>query len=143
MTSSLASASLTQDLIRLSTIPSISEPGYPEHTRPALLEAYELVAELLRDAGLQNVEALELPGTAPAVTGEIPAPPGAPTVLLYSHYDVVPAGRRGAVDVAAVRADAARRRALRPRHVGLQGQRDQPRRRAARLERAARRSGSR
>ena len=26
------------------------------------------------------------------VTGEIPAPAGAPTVLLYSHYDVVPVG---------------------------------------------------
>ena len=41
---------------------------------------------------MQNVAPLELPDTAPAVTGEIPAPPGAPTVLLYSHYDVVPAG---------------------------------------------------
>jgi acetylornithine deacetylase/succinyl-diaminopimelate desuccinylase-like protein len=83
---------LTQDLTRLAAIPSISAPGYPESTHAALGEAYELTAQLLRDAGLQNVAPLELPGTAPAVTGEIPAPPGAPTVLLYSHYDVVPAG---------------------------------------------------
>ena len=89
---SASRAALTQDLIRLAAIPSISAPGYPESTHAALGEAYELVAELLRDAGLQNVAPLELPGTAPAVTGEIPAPPGAPTVLLYSHYDVVPAG---------------------------------------------------
>ncbi len=85
-------SALTQDLTRLAAIPSISAPGYPESTHAALGEAYELTAELLRDAGLQNVAPLELPGTAPAVTGEIPAPPGAPTVLLYSHYDVVPAG---------------------------------------------------
>jgi len=93
---SASRAALTQDLIRLAAIPSISAPGYPESTHAALGEAYELVAELLRDAGLQNVAPLELPGTAPAVTGEIPAPPGAPTVLLYSHYDVVPAGDEAA-----------------------------------------------
>src|SRR6185503_9400145 len=34
----------------------------------------------------------ELEGTAPVITGEIPAPDGAPTVLLYGHYDVVPPG---------------------------------------------------
>ena len=85
-------SALTQDLTRLAAIPSISAPGYPQSTHAALGEAYELIAELLRDAGLQNVMPLELPGTAPAVTGEIPGPPGAPTVLLYSHYDVVPAG---------------------------------------------------
>src|SRR3954468_23960002 len=83
---------LVEDLTRLARIPSISEPGYPASTHVALGEAYELVADLLAGAGLQNIAPLELPGTAPAVTGEIPAPPGAPTVLLYSHYDVVPAG---------------------------------------------------
>src|SRR4051794_37684830 len=90
--SQTSSTALIEDIVRLAAIPSISAPGYPQPTHAALGDAYELVAALLRDAGLQNVAPLELPGTAPAVTGEIPAPPGAPTVLLYSHYDVVPAG---------------------------------------------------
>jgi acetylornithine deacetylase/succinyl-diaminopimelate desuccinylase-like protein len=50
-----------------------------------------MVARMFSDAGVE-VGRLDLPGTAPAVVGRIPAPPGAPTVLLYSHYDVVPAG---------------------------------------------------
>ena len=83
---------LKGDLARLVAIPSVSEWGFPEHTRPALLEAHAAVTGLLRDAGVQRLGSLELPGTAPIVTGEIPAPEGAPTVLLYSHYDVVPAG---------------------------------------------------
>lgn len=41
---------------------------------------------------MQNLESIDLPDTAPVVYGEIPAPPDAPTVLMYSHYDVVPAG---------------------------------------------------
>lgn len=87
---------LKEDLARLVAIPSVSAPGFPEETRTALLEAHELVVELLQDAGVRALDSLRLPETAPVITGEIPAPPGAPTVLLYSHYDVVPAGDEGA-----------------------------------------------
>ena len=83
---------LQDDLARLVAIPSVSEPNFPEHTRPALLETYETILGLLRDVGVEKLGALELPGTAPVLTGEISTPDGAPTVLLYGHYDVVPAG---------------------------------------------------
>jgi cysteinylglycine-S-conjugate dipeptidase len=83
---------LKDDLARLVAIPSISALGYPAETRTALLEAYEEVARLFGDAGVTILEPLELPDTAPVLMGEIPAPDGAPTVLLYSHYDVVPIG---------------------------------------------------
>jgi cysteinylglycine-S-conjugate dipeptidase len=83
---------LKDDLTRLVAVPSVSMPGFPEETRPALVEAHEAIIGLLRDAGVEKLAALELPGTAPVVTGEIPGPEGAPTALLYGHYDVVPAG---------------------------------------------------
>src|SRR5690242_8310332 len=83
---------LKSDLERLVAIPSISAPNYPEATHAVLDEASGAVAELFRDAGVRILDPLVLPGTAPVVLGEIPAPPGAPTVLLYSHYDVVPVG---------------------------------------------------
>ena len=87
---------LRDDLARLVAIPSVSAPGYPAETRPALLEAYEEVVTLLRDAGAERLGSLELPDTAPVITGEIAGPEGAPTVLLYGHYDVVPAGDESA-----------------------------------------------
>jgi cysteinylglycine-S-conjugate dipeptidase len=83
---------LKADLARLVAIPSISAPNYPEATHPPLLKAYDEVVALCRDAGVRILDPLELPDTAPVVMGEIPAPEGAPTVLLYSHYDVVPVG---------------------------------------------------
>jgi acetylornithine deacetylase/succinyl-diaminopimelate desuccinylase-like protein len=83
---------LAADLGELVAIPSVSAPGFPPETRPALLEAYETVAGLFREEGVEQLDSLDLPDTAPILTGEIPAPPGAPTVLLYSHYDVVGAG---------------------------------------------------
>jgi cysteinylglycine-S-conjugate dipeptidase len=80
---------LTADLVRLARIPSIAFPGFP---KPPLLEAHDVVAGLLRDAGVQRVATLSLPDTAPVITGDIPGPDGAPTVLLYAHYDVQPPG---------------------------------------------------
>ena len=87
---------LSEDLARLVAIPSVSAPDYPEETRPALLEAHELILDLLQDAGVEELDSHRLPKTAPFITGEIPAPAGAPTVLLYGHYDVVPAGDEAA-----------------------------------------------
>jgi acetylornithine deacetylase/succinyl-diaminopimelate desuccinylase-like protein len=83
---------LQDELARLVSIPSVSAPDYPEETRPRLLEAHELILDLLQDAGVEELDSHRLPQTAPFITGEVPAPPGAPTVLLYGHYDVVPAG---------------------------------------------------
>ena len=82
---------LTEELAQLVAIPSISALGYPEHTRPALIEAHDAIVDQLRELGVQ-LDTLELPATAPVILGEMPAPPGAPTVLLYGHYDVVPVG---------------------------------------------------
>ena len=79
---------LRADLEALVRIPSVSVPGRVD--RP-LLDAFVLTSRLFAEAGVA-VGRLDLPDTAPVVTGQIPAPPGAPTVLLYSHYDVVPAG---------------------------------------------------
>lgn len=79
---------LRRDLEDLVRIPSVSVPGVID---APLLEAFELTSTLFAGAGVE-VGRLDLPDTAPVVVGHIPAPPGAPTVLLYSHYDVVPAG---------------------------------------------------
>ncbi|MCJ1681406.1 M20/M25/M40 family metallo-hydrolase [Streptomyces sp. APSN-46.1] len=81
---------LQADLEQLAAIPSVAFPGYP---REPVREAHELIVSLLREAGVPTIERIDLPGTAPVIYGRIPPPePGAPTVLLYGHYDVQPAG---------------------------------------------------
>ncbi len=65
---------------------------------PAELDtAAKHVAALLHEAGITDVDILQAPrpdGTpgAPAVVGRRPARNGKPTLLLYAHYDVQPAG---------------------------------------------------
>ena len=51
------------------------------------------VADLLSQAGFGDVRIVS-EGGAPAVIARHPAPPGAPTVLLYAHHDVQPEGDR-------------------------------------------------
>jgi len=77
------------ELERLVRIPSVAFPGFPDEP---LRRAAAAVADLLRDAGLDDVRLLDVPASPQAVFGERPAQPGAPTVLLYAHYDVQPAG---------------------------------------------------
>jgi acetylornithine deacetylase/succinyl-diaminopimelate desuccinylase-like protein len=77
------------DLERLVRIPSIwADPTHAEDTR----RSAEAVAELARAAGAADVTVIAADGGAPAVIAHWPAPPGAPTVLLYAHHDVQPTG---------------------------------------------------
>ena len=80
------------DLERLVRIPSIAFDGY-DHSH--VQRSAEAVAELLRGAGLPDVRIVRAGTGQPAVIGRRPAPPGAPTVLLYAHHDVQPPGDLG------------------------------------------------
>jgi len=81
---------VTEDLIRLARIPGIAFDGF-DHA--VVDQSAEAVARLLREAGMPDVRIVRK-GGQPAVIGRRPAPPGAPTVLLYAHHDVQPVGDR-------------------------------------------------
>src|SRR4051794_11023261 len=81
------------DLERLVRIPGVAFDGF-DHAH--VERSAEAVAELLRDCGLDV--RIARAGGQPAVIGHRPAPPGAPTVLLYAHHDGQPAGDRALWD---------------------------------------------
>ncbi|MEO8284122.1 MAG: M20/M25/M40 family metallo-hydrolase, partial [Pseudarthrobacter sp.] len=86
-----ATLSRLKDLV---AIPGIAWPSFD----PAPLDASAAaVADLLRAAGLDEVQVLRshkedgTPG-GPAVVARRPAAAGKPTILLYAHHDVQPPG---------------------------------------------------
>jgi len=69
------------------SIPSISTD--PEHTAD-IQRAAEWMAAQLRALGMQQVQLFPTPTNHPVVYGEWLGTAGAPTVLIYGHYDVQP-----------------------------------------------------
>ncbi|MFG1932574.1 dipeptidase [Mycobacterium sp. NPDC048908] len=74
-----------EDLVRIESV--WADPA----RRPEVQRSAEAVAKLLTEAGFGDVKTVS-EGGAPAVIARHPAPPGAPTVLLYAHHDVQPEG---------------------------------------------------
>ena len=76
------------DLEALVRLPSVSAEG---SATEGMVACARQVEALFATEGLAT-RRLEVPGGPPAILAEHPAPAGAPTVLLYAHYDVQPAG---------------------------------------------------
>jgi acetylornithine deacetylase/succinyl-diaminopimelate desuccinylase-like protein len=74
-----------EDLVRIESV--WADPA----RRDEVQRSARAVADLLSAAGFDDVS-IVAEGGAPAVIARHPAPPGAPTVLLYAHHDVQPEG---------------------------------------------------
>jgi acetylornithine deacetylase/succinyl-diaminopimelate desuccinylase-like protein len=74
-----------EDLVRIESV--WADPARHDEVR----RSADAVSKLLSEAGFGDVRIVS-EGGAPAVIARHPAPPGAPTVLLYAHHDVQPEG---------------------------------------------------
>ncbi|QIQ06233.1 dipeptidase [Streptomyces liangshanensis] len=76
------------ELAELVAFRSVADPAvFPKSECEA---AAAWVADALRTEGFQDVAVLDTPDGSQSVYGLLPGPEGAPTVLLYAHYDVQP-----------------------------------------------------
>jgi acetylornithine deacetylase/succinyl-diaminopimelate desuccinylase-like protein len=83
--------SVRKDLEDLVRIPSVwADPD----RRHEVHRSAQAVSDLFTGVGFTDVRIVS-EGGAPAVIARHPAPPGAPTVLLYAHHDVQPEGDPG------------------------------------------------
>ncbi|MGP4111833.1 dipeptidase [Streptomyces sp. 4N509B] len=77
-----------RDLAALVAFRSVADPAlFPPAECHA---AARWIADALTAEGFEEVALLDTPDGSQAVYGHLPGPAGAPTVLLYAHYDVQP-----------------------------------------------------
>lgn len=76
------------DLAALVAFRSVADPK--QYPRQECERAASWVLDAFAEAGLQNMASSPTPDGSMAVHGHAPGPAGAPTVLLYCHYDVQP-----------------------------------------------------
>ncbi|MEU4896917.1 dipeptidase [Streptomyces sp. NPDC044780] len=76
------------ELAELVTFKSVADPA--QFPRDECEAAARWVADALRAEGFEDVALLDTPDGTQSVYGFLPGPAGAPTVLLYAHYDVQP-----------------------------------------------------
>ncbi|MFC5801815.1 dipeptidase [Streptomyces formicae] len=76
------------ELTELVAFHSVADPAVAP--RSECEAAAKWVADALAAEGFQDVALLDTPDGSQSVYGLLPGPEGAPTVLLYAHYDVQP-----------------------------------------------------
>jgi acetylornithine deacetylase/succinyl-diaminopimelate desuccinylase-like protein len=81
-----------QDLAALVACKSVADRIHFPDSDSECAKAADLVIDAFTKVGLRDVGAQQTPDGHPSVYGHLPAPDGAPTVLLYCHYDVQPPG---------------------------------------------------
>ena len=85
---------IVEELSNLVAIPGIAWESFDANQ---LDRSAEAVAQLVRDAGMEQVDILRVPTASgamggPAIVANRPARDGKPTILLYAHHDVQPPG---------------------------------------------------
>ncbi|MGW3014123.1 M20/M25/M40 family metallo-hydrolase [Streptomyces sp. NPDC001219] len=76
------------ELAELVAFKSVADPA--QFPRSECEAAANWIVDALRADGFQDVALLDTPDGTQSVYGFLPGPAGAPTVLLYAHYDVQP-----------------------------------------------------
>lgn len=122
-----------EDLARLVSIRSVADER--QFPRSECQEAARVVRDAFADVGVEDIGLHTTADGSEAFVGHLPGPPGSPTVMLYSHYDVQPS--LGDEHWATPVWELTRRPLVRTRIGGLQGEHRRAPHRAASPARAA------